>query len=255
MKTGRRLRRFFSAQPLSGTGALATLSSEETRHLRTTLRLKIGDRCFVTDGGGREAEAVIAEFLATGEARVRIETLREAPASSLKVRIGQALLQRGVMEDLVRKAQELGVSGVFPIETERSLKLAPDQRIKMLTRWRKIAAEAAKQSGSLQVLEISEPKKCAEVLKEIDPKEQVVFFHPHGEGISFRDWMDSLTMTTLHLFFGPEGGFSEKEIQSAVQTRLAVGGQKPVFVKLGANILKADTAFLGVASALRFLFS
>lgn len=246
----RRLRRFFTGTPILAEGEKISLAASETRHIKTTLRLQVGDSCLVTDGSGIEAEAVIIQFPSNGTTELKISCVRATPrvAPTISIFVYPALLQKGKMDDLVRQMQELGVEGFFPIETERTMvKMESQARIKIVERWRKIVQEAAKQSGSLKAMKIGEPRSLKEVLQGI-PKSSGTVFHPEGKTLPFADWVKDLKReSNLHLFFGPEGGFSEKEI-SVFESQ---GFSK---VKLGANILKADTAILGVVSALEFIF-
>lgn len=247
----RRLRRFFTENPILKTGSQVSLLASETEHLRKTLRMKEGDRCLVTDGSGQEGEAVIVSFAADGQAVLRIEEIHpvEPFETALCLTVYPALIQKGKIDDLVRQMQELGAAGFFPVESERTIvKMDAGAKVKAAQRWEKIAREAAKQSGSLSVLKIAEPAALKEVLKGIPAGETKVVFHPGSESTAFRPWTKSIQKgDKLHLFFGPEGGFSEKEA--------AIFRAHDFYqVGLGPTLLKADTALLGVVSALKFLF-
>jgi 16S rRNA (uracil1498-N3)-methyltransferase len=247
----RRLRRFFTGTPIPQAGDKATLAPSETEHLRKIIRLKEGDRCLVTDGSGLEGEAVIESFSAAGEAVLRIEDRRPVDAfeNTLSVTVYPALIQKGKVDDLVRQMQELGAAGFFPVETERTIvKMDSQAKAKAVQRWEKIAREAAKQSGSLSILKMSEPVSLKEALKKVPSGEIKVVFHPGSEAASFSAWIQSFQRgARLHLFLGPEGGFSEKEAALFRDYDFKQVG-------LGPTLLKADTALLGVVSALKFLF-
>lgn len=266
MKTARRLRRFYSASPLPGAGGTTRLSAKETHHLKNILRLKVGDSCLVTDGTGKEAEARVSDFAKDGTTKLQIETPHRIEDSGkvcapLILCAGVALPQKGKMDDLMAKAQELGLDSLCPLETEHTVvKMSAENKGKALRRWQKITAESAKQSGSLKLIDISTPWSFEGAVTEIPHGDLVAIFHPAKDAVPFREWIQTLegiyhsSGATLHLFFGPEGGFSEKEIRQVVETRKFLGASIPTLVSLGKNILKIDTAFLGVLSALRFLF-
>ena len=170
----------------------------------------------------------------------------------LKLRLYPALLQKGKLDDLVEKAQELAVEEIIPIETKHTvLKMDEKAKMKVTLRWEKIAQAAAKQSGVSQLVKIQPPRKFEKIVAGIPENERAVLFHPLGKTEAFKDWVRELSPgETLHLFLGPEGGFSDSEVALFSQRR----GKKNI-VGLGETLLKADTAFIGVVSALRFLFA
>jgi 16S rRNA (uracil1498-N3)-methyltransferase len=135
--------------------------------------------------------------------------------------------------------------------------MAEAEKIKVSERWKRIAQEAAKQSGSLRLVDVRKPLEFGDALHSIPSTEKIIVFHPSERTLHFKDWIEKLchcskeaphgASVPLHLFFGPEGGFSETEMKMFEDC----GSQS---VSLGSHILKVDTAFLGVISALRLLF-
>ncbi len=94
-------------------------------------------------------------------------------------------------------------------------------------------------------MQIEKPVKYKDALKQTETGETAVMFHPGEGSVEFADWVKTLTASSkLKLFFGPEGGFTDQEAADF----------KGVKVRLTESLLKADTAVLGVLSALRFLF-
>jgi 16S rRNA (uracil1498-N3)-methyltransferase len=246
----RRLRRFFSSEPLAVEGQELRLPASEGHHLRDILRLQEGASCLVTDGRGQEAEAVIKKYFADGAALVTLSKLIPKTANhSLVLKLYVGIPQRGKMDDLVEKAQELQVQVLVPLNTERTIiKMAASAEAKVLHRWEKIAQEAAKQSGNTHLIQIQAPTAFKKALETIPESETMALFHPEGNALSFQNWIENMDAhSTLHLFIGPEGGFSDKEVQM-------VRDKKGQIVRLGTSILKVDTAFVGSIAALRFLF-
>ncbi len=246
----RRLRRFFSLEPIQGVGALHYLSSEETWHLKKILRLKPGDLCLITDSGGSEAEALIESF--EGErTRVSIQKVTQSNMDlgerndGPKIYLYIAMPQRAKMNDLVEKAQELGVDRLIPLETDHSAFKIPSVRQEaVLERWKKISQEAAKQSGASRLLEISSIQKWSEAWSLISPGEPALLCHPESV-LSLAQWSTDqlrtkdalLSALKIHLWIGPEGGFSPREVKEASARGI-------VQVHLGTKILKVDTAMI-----------
>ncbi len=234
------------------------LSDAESRHLRTSLRMEAGAHCLVVDGLGAEARARVHELPRRAAARLVVEEMMGSQSSVLRgpelvVYVG--IPQRGKMDSLIEKSQELGVMSVVPLETERTMvRMKAGESAKVLFRWERIAKEAAKQSGALKLLQIYEPISLMKALDLIPPTAVTAIFHPSEDALPFRQWVDDLSRSreksipSFHLFFGPEGGFSEGEVRLVLERKVTKIG-------LGKTLLKVDTAFVGVISSLRFLFS
>ena len=150
------MRRFYAAAE-DFDGQKIFLSVEETKHLRDVLRLKENDSVRVFDGGGREFACGI-ERIEKKKTVLKIleETAPTAPESGLNLTLAVALLKGEKFDWVVQKAVELGVTKLVPLNTQRA-----DVRLKetenRLTRWRKIALEAAKQSGRARLMPIEPP--------------------------------------------------------------------------------------------------
>jgi len=265
MTSPERLRRFFSSEPLPSAGGMVSLQPAETHQLKKVLRLKVGDFCLVTDGRGREARAQIFEFSKSGTVCLKVDPVLTAETAGRQrffLRIFLAWIQRGKMDDLVEKAQELAIDEFAPIETEHTeIRLAPNERSKVYARWMKKLTGACKQSGAVKLVNLAPSRTFQEALEAVPRGEATVLFHPGSGGLSFKAWVEQLALQEqkgetlrLNLFFGPEGGFSPREID-----RIKKGGfdrsTQPIIVRLEGNVLRLETAFVGTVAALRFLFS
>ncbi|HTL47275.1 MAG TPA: RsmE family RNA methyltransferase [Verrucomicrobiae bacterium] len=260
MKSKRRLRRFFSSAPLPASGASFSIPPDEARHLKTIIRLKEGDSCLVADGTGKEAVARVEVFPPDGSARLVVEkSLAVSDGLHPVLKVFQALPRHDKFEDIIQKAQELGVQELVPLHSERTVvKIEEKKKSSKLARWHKIAAEAAKQSGVLRLTEIKPPVTLEEAERLIPAGGIVLLFHPHKKAVPFRRWLDAYREDQdggpLHLFLGPEGGFSEKEV-SRLEREAQNRGWIFAMVGLGDTILKSDTAFIAAAAALRLVLS
>ena len=246
----RGLRRFFVDQTFSEEGAVLQLSLHETFHLHRVLRLKAGDACRVFNREGWGAEAFIERISQSEGALIRLKNIFPLKQKSLFLKVAQALPQKKKMDDLIEKAEELGVQELWVMETQRTVvKMRQEASQRARGRWERIVIEAAKQSGSPVLMEVRGPLPFERVMKEkVGPTERSFLFHPDPGGIGFSEMMEEIRSVPkdIFLFFGPEGGFTEGEVRLA-ESR----GARKVF--LGNPILRLETAFLGVISALRFL--
>lgn len=256
----RRLRRFFSTDTISTIGQIILLSPEESHHLWDTLRLRVKDRCLISDKEGSEAEAEILEKNIFGQVAVKMLFVQRKSLAKKKLLIHAyvSIPQKGKMEWIVEKAQELGADALCPLVTQRTVvRVGSNKKESVLGRWKKIAAEAVKQSGAspMAILPFEEFNK-AMVCGQGD---ELVLFHPADTGADFSGWFElfkkrinkpeyegSKEVTTLKLFFGPEGGFGREEVEMAKSLGVKI-------VSLGKNILRVETAAVSVLGAVRLL--
>src|SRR5216683_2764314 len=127
-----------------------TLIADEARHLREVLRLKAGDEVFVFDGAGKEFHCRIAESRRdTAQLAVLAEVSPAKPESPLQLTLALALLKGEKFDLVVQKATELGVTRIAPVITKHAdIRLRDESdAAKRVTRWQRVAMEAAKQSG------------------------------------------------------------------------------------------------------------
>lgn len=193
----------------------------------------------------------------TKGAQLRLREFLTERTKPLFLKVAQALPQKRKMDDLVRKAEEVGVHELWVLETERTVvKMNPEAGERARKRWERIVIEAAKQSGSSVLSRVEGPVSFKRALDEgLSPADSSFLFHPDPAGLSFSAVVEDLrdaerreSSPSAFLFFGPEGGFTEKEVRLA-ESR---GVKK---VSLGDSTLRLETAFLGVISAIRFMVS
>jgi 16S rRNA (uracil1498-N3)-methyltransferase len=139
---------------------------------------------------------------------------------------------------LVEKACELGVSRLQPILTSRSV---VDPGSGKLDRLRRGVIEACKQCGRNRLMEIKSPIAWGDLLSE---GTEAIGLVAHPGGASFENWPENSEGTSVTLAIGPEGGFSEAEIDAAVVLGWTL-------VSLGATILRIETA--GLAGICRLM--
>src|SRR5215475_3815756 len=172
-------RRRFYAPPeaFSSDLKVAQLSADETRHLRSVLRLKSGDEIYLFDGAGREFHGRV-ETLARNSTEVTvIEQVEPArPESPLNLTLAIGLLKGEKFDLVIQKATELGVTRIVPViaaRTDVKLSSEKDSERKMV-RWQRIALEATKQCGRAALTTIERPATF-ERLIESSHKNSLIF--------------------------------------------------------------------------------
>jgi len=160
-------------------------------------------------------------------------------------------LLKGEKFDLaVQKATELGVTGMVPVITKHAdIRLRDDSdAAKRVTRWRRIAMEAAKQSGRAVVPDVASVISFASFIEPTNGRHNCLMFSERdGESLvqtRERIAADTKAVTAL---VGSEGGWSDDEIAAA----RAAGW---IIVTLGGRTLRAETAAIAVTVLLQHIF-
>ena len=225
-----------------------TLAADEARHLRDVLRLKAGDEVYVFDGTGREFRCRVVNIARdSAELRVEAEVEPAKPESQLQLNLCVALLKGEKFDLVVQKATELGVTRIVPLITRHADIHLRDERDadKRVARWQRIALEAAKQSGTALVPEVSGPVSFESVLVGTkDAHLRLMFSERDGGPLSEVSGREVKAITAL---VGSEGGWSDEEIEGARAHDFHV-------VTLGGRILRAETAAITVTALLQHLF-
>jgi len=224
---------------------IPNISGSDVHYLRDVLRMRIGDPLELLDGTGNIYEAKILKMEKEKIACEIISLRQQESEPKVKVTLAQALPKASKMDLVVEKATELGVERIIPMLTERTVA----KRVK-LDRWRRLAKEAAEQSGRAIIPEISTLTPFEEILK-IKSRFDLALIPWELEKEktlkqALRDFLTSQSPNIL-VAIGPEGGFSQKEIELAKRVGF-------VSVSLGKRILRTETAGLMVLSALIYEF-
>ncbi len=223
--------RFFVDRPVK---FAVDITGPDARHIKDVLRLGVGDTIEVADPGGTVSDVEITGISSTevsGRVVTRYRTREELP----EIFLFQALPKAGKMDDIVRRSTEIGVTGVFPVLTERVVvKLESEKAPKKVERWQRIAAEAAKQSHRALIPGVSGVLNWKEALEELKRFNEVIVFWEEERGTLAYEVLDPAAKT-IAVVIGPEGGLSDKEV-----TDLRGLGAK--IVTLGESILRVETA-------------
>ena len=246
-------RRFFEPTESFRRDQMVTLASDEAQHMRGVLRLKAGDEVFVFDGEGNEYRCRIESLRRDASTLTILEKIEPAsPESTLDLRLALALLKGEKFDLVVQKATELGAAHITPVMTKFSdIRLRdPRDAEKRATRWRRIAIEAAKQSGRARVPVIDDPIAFDSLLESTSTGDDnwcLMFAERDGQGLAQSLEPSSTRPQSLTVLVGSEGGWADEEIQAA----RAAGWR---IITLGGRILRAETAAIAVTALLQHLF-
>ena len=253
-----RLHRFISDFDLSQ-NTLEIKDVELINQLSKVLRLKTNDQLILSDGQTNE---VIAQIKDIGKKSITVNILKKYKnqnEAERKVFLYCAILKRENFELVVQKATEIGVQEIVPIITERTIKTGLH-----MDRLRKIIKEAAEQSGRGMVPRLHQAMDFKNVLEHAKLNDLNVIFQPEAElffgmpcagGRAEQSKFSAEnyvcipeSKSTVGVFIGPEGGWSENEVKFAKEHKFEIAS-------LGKLTLRAETAaivasFIAISSTI-----
>jgi 16S rRNA (uracil1498-N3)-methyltransferase len=221
--------RFFYAGPL-GPGDV-DLEGPEAHHITDVRRFAAGDLVMLFNGDGREYPATIT---AVGKKRVSLHITRVEAADrelGFKLHIASALPKGDRGDFLIEKLTELGATDFTPLITERAVVKPADDKSDKL---RRAVIEASKQCGRNMLMQIHPPARwtnwCPQQLGRrllAHTSALAKPYSPDREGVI--------------VAIGPEGGFTDSEVELAITTGWQV-------ISLGRRTLRIETAAVAVAA-------
>jgi 16S rRNA (uracil1498-N3)-methyltransferase len=230
------------------------LSATESHHLIAVNRAQAGDTVTVFDGRGTEWICALAGA-DKRSARLQVRFAQKIKPLPYAITLGQALPKGGFMDSIVRKATELGVSRIVPLESERTqVHLDGERSDRKIEKWQTAALEAAKQCGNSWLPEIAPVQTAATFIEQTPGYDLklIASLHPGAKSLSavlaaFRSAVrppEAKPVSAVWLV-GPEGDFSQAEINGAVSA-----GFEPV--TLGPLVLRCETAAVYAISVLSY---
>lgn len=226
----------FVYEPSSCDGVDITVSGHEAHHMTGVIRLHQGETVRLIDGCGLAHICEIAKITTRQVICRIIKSISGSgePGLHLTLAIG---LSTGFKFDLViEKGTEVGVSRFVPLLTEKGRIRKADLASlgRKMTRWRRVAEAAVKQSGRSVFPKIDPPTTWNDFLTVCKP-EETILFHPAENPISPASHLRAFRGANLTLLVGPESGFSMDEIALAAERGIPAAN-------LGERILRTETA-------------
>ncbi|MFH1683799.1 MAG: 16S rRNA (uracil(1498)-N(3))-methyltransferase [Candidatus Margulisiibacteriota bacterium] len=232
------------------------ITGSDAHQIKDVLRLKAGDKLELLDGTGKSFLSKITKIKSN---EILCEVLEQStPNSELRtqVTLAQCLPKAKKMDLIIQKCTELGVHKIIPTLSERSI-----AKGEKLERWKKIAKEAAEQSGRSTIPEVSPLAKFEDVLKlknnydlclipwelEKETTLKKVLTNDQTNKLSTHptNKLSNYPTNKLIVLIGPEGGFSQKEIALAKKAGFTS-------ISLGQRILRTETAGLAMMAMITY---
>ena len=219
------------------------LEPEDEHHLLHVMRMRQGDEIEVVADGVLYLCNIGSTNPLTIYVVHEIETDVEL---NVDVTLLFALTKGDRTDLVVQKATELGVKRIALIQSERTVVRYEEKDIaKKCARYQKIMKEASEQSHRLIVPEMMGIFNLKKLPKEVFSDLNYVGYEKDASDVNgmFANFDKKKSITIL---IGPEGGFSEEEINNLVE-------QGFIRTSLGKRILRAETAAMYALSVIGYL--
>ena len=213
------------------------VNENDSRHILKSFRRGVGDILNFTNGTGLLAKCKIIEK--GKKIKVKIIKLSKNKPNKVSIHIAISPLKNpSRFEWFVEKATEIGIKEITPIITKYSEKKKVNHE-----RLERISISSLKQSNQLFKPKINNTEKFSDFLK--NNGDQKIMANLKTKDILKKE---SINSNQICLIIGPEGGFSDDEIQEAKKNKITE-------ISFGKNRLRSETAAIYGLSILRSITS
>lgn len=225
-------------------GSQVCIGGDEGRHAVSVRRVRAGQTVSLTDGLGRLADGEVVGCGPPDRLTVVIDRVWFVPRPDPRIEVALGVLKGDRMARAVEQLTEVGVDRIIPVLTDRCVvRWPPGRETAEIGRLRRRVAEATKQSRRPWLAEVTAPSSLSELL--VDGDRRLVLLDPSGlparaGGFGRRGVAPGRTVLVL---VGPEGGFTELEVD-------AIRAAGADCLRLGPTVMRAGTAALAGVVAL-----
>ena len=212
---------------------------EESKHIIKVMRKKTGDILFVTNGLGFLFKTEI-ELASDTKCTVKIVSSEQSEKQKFHLHLAVAPTKMNDRyEWFLEKVTEIGISEITPIICDHS-----ERKFIKTDRFDKILQSAMKQSLHYYLPKLNEPIAFKDFVKIKNNGINLIAHCEETEKKSLKDVVKRDENVTV--LIGPEGDFSEKEIQLALQNDYTP-------VMLGNTRLRTETAAIVACHSVVFI--
>lgn len=224
-----------------------TISGQDAKHIFKVLRLKKGAAVEISNGRGKDFSARIVTASVDRIELDIMEELGSVTESLIHITLCSGMLKDNKMDFVIKYVTQLGIRKWVPFFSERSIPSPDGKRMeKRVERWESIARESLKQCRRSRLPEICRPLDFETVLNLSEPSDvKLAFWEKASAKLDTLKGKDAVSR--IFILIGPEGGFSENEVDQAKQKGF-------ISCSLGPRILRAETASIASCTLIQHIF-
>ena len=209
-------------------------SMDLSHRILNVLRIKNNEAISIFNNKGQECLSRVS----IEEKQVVLNLSKEIKSGinkSKKINLCVSIINMKLMDLIIQKSVELGVTNFIPIYTQRSQYKNVDKK---LDHWEKTVIHATEQCGRLDIMKLCRPVSLSD-FDNIYQSSSKYLLHQNGDKFKCED----LESSNVTLLVGPEGGFDDHEIDY-----LDANGWKTKTINV--NILRTETACISALTLL-----
>lgn len=218
-----------------------SFEKEESRHIVKVLRKTTGDQLYITNGKGWLFEAELS-IASTKQCAVTItsKSHKNKPNCNLHLAVAPTKMNDRY-EWFLEKATEIGIETITPIICDHS-----ERKVVKTERFEKIIQSAMKQSLQYYLPELQSPISFKDFLSNTQslPRKKFIAHCEESDKKSLKSQLKP--NEDCLILIGPEGDFSLKEIEIALQHGF-------IPVTLGSTRLRTETAAIAACHSFAFI--
>lgn len=224
--------------------------NENYNHLKNSVRIKINELILVSINGFKQSFDYLTKVIDIDDEKIILDILEKSKSKELKYKINlyQGMPKSDKMEFIIEKAVELGVFSITPVDMDFSISKFNDKnKSSKILRYNKISKSASEQSKRSIIPEVRDNMNFSEMIMSIKNDRFNILFYENAEGIELthkfiNDLKNNIVENeNINIIIGPEGGFSDKEIELAKNNNVHI-------LSLGERILRTETAAISSLS-------
>ncbi|MBD3359582.1 MAG: RsmE family RNA methyltransferase [Candidatus Buchananbacteria bacterium] len=237
--------RFYLSKKIEDPQQIIINNKEIIKKITKVLRKSVGDTFILFDDQAEEYEVKLTEIKKDQIICQAISRNFIDRELALEINLYQSLLKKDKFELVLQKATEIGVKKIIPIISENCI--VKDLSKTKISRYEKILTEATMQSGGKITPELNQVLDFEKAIAELNTEDFNLIAHEREQDNKLINILQNNNFKKINLFIGPEGGFSEQEINLA--QRYSV-----LSFSLGKRILRAETAALVACGTISQIF-
>ncbi len=211
------------------------IDKDNANHIINALRCKIGEEIEISIGDGYDYICKISKIEQGKVIADIVDCFGNESEPKTKITLYQGLPKSEKMELIIQKCVELGIDTIVPVVTDRTIVKLSGKEEKKVARWNKISESASKQSRRGKIPKVESPITFKEAILKAKENNMNIIPYEKEEKTNIKSIIKDFKGDKIGVFIGPEGGFSEKEIELAKENSV-------IPITLGRRILRTETA-------------
>ncbi|MBS9781935.1 MAG: 16S rRNA (uracil(1498)-N(3))-methyltransferase [Gammaproteobacteria bacterium] len=234
-------------------GQTTTLPDSTFHYLFRVLRCRDNEQIIAFNGDSKDYIGQLKQLGKRSADIVVTDSQVNHKESPLHTILIQAASKGERMDIAIQKAVELGVNEIYPVQTEFSaVKLDAKRLAKKHQHWLAIIQSACEQCGRAMLPILHEVQPIADIIGNISAQKKIML-HPYPkhnnkiQSLQTLTHTDNLSVQSVAVLIGAEGGLSEQEVELAEQNEF-------IRLQLGQRILRTETATISALTLLQFVW-